>query len=194
MKESKIYSKKKNLALIKEKNKKIGHLLDIIFIALFTALISVSAQITIPTMVPFTLQTLGVFISSALLGCKRGTISVLIYILLGIIGLPVFSGFSSGIGKLLGPTGGYIVGFILTAIIVGLMCDLLGRKLWVLITSMTAGLLLCYLLGTIWFCIFSQTDFLSALTFCIFPFLITDGAKIIIASMLVSRLNKIVEL
>ncbi|MEE1056284.1 MAG: biotin transporter BioY [Acutalibacteraceae bacterium] len=168
--------------------------MDIIFIALFVALISVSAQIAIPTIVPFTLQTLGVFVSSALLGCKRGTTSILIYIFLGSIGLPIFSGFSGGVGKLTGPTGGYIVGFILTAVVVGLMCDLLGKKLWVLITSMTAGLLLCYLLGTIWFCISSKTNFISASMLCVVPFIIPDVAKIIVASILVKRLDKIVEL
>lgn len=186
--------KRKDFSLIKEKNKRMANLLDIIFIALFSALISVFAQIAIPTTVPFTLQTLGVFISAALLGCKRGTLSVIIYILLGLVGLPVFSGFSGGLGKLTGPTGGYIVGFIITAIVVGLMCDLLGKKFWVLITSMTAGLLLCYLLGTIWFCISSNTDFLSALTICVVPFIIPDVAKIIVASILVKRLDKIVKL
>lgn len=186
--------KRKNFSLIKEDNPKTGNLLDIIFIALFVALISVSAQIAIPTIVPFTLQTLGVFVSSALLGCKRGTTSILIYIFLGSIGLPIFSGFSVGVGKLTGPTGGYIVGFILTAVVVGLMCDLLGKKLWVLITSMTAGLLLCYLLGTIWFCISSKTNFISASMLCVVPFIIPDVAKIIVASILVKRLDKIVEL
>lgn len=186
--------KRKDFSLVKKENKKMGNLLDIIFIALFVALISVSAQIVIPTIVPFTLQTLGVFVSSALLGFKRGTTSVLIYIFLGSIGLPVFSGFSGGLGKLTGPTGGYIVGFIITAIIVGLMCDLLERKLWVLIISMTTGLLLCYLLGTIWFCISSKTNFLSALMLCIVPFIIPDAAKIIVASILVKKLDKIVEL
>lgn len=194
MDNSKTYQKRKSFALMKEKNKKMGHLLDIIFIALFAALISVFAQIAIPTTVPFTLQTLGVFISAALLGCKRGTLSVIIYILLGLIGLPVFSSFSGGLGKLTGPTGGYIVGFLITAIVIGLMCDLFGRKLWVLITSMTAGLLLCYLLGTVWFCISSQTEFLSALMLCVVPFLIADAAKIFVASILVNRLDKIIEL
>lgn len=186
--------KNKNFLIIKKKNKRMEHLLDIIFIALFTALISVFAQIAIPTVVPFTLQTFGVFVTSALLGFKRGTISVLIYILMGTVGLPVFTGFSGGIGKLSGPTGGYIVGFLIIAVVVGLMCDLFDRKIWVLVSSMTIGLLLCYLLGTVWFCISTKTDVLSALMICVFPFLVADIAKIIFSSIFVNRLDKIVKL
>ena len=194
MSKSEKSAKKKSFLLLKENNKKIEHLLDIMFIALFSALISISAQIAIPTVIPVTLQTLGVFVTSALLGCKRGSTSVLIYILLGAIGLPVFTGFTGGIGKLISPTGGYIIGFLIISVIVGSMCDLLGRKIWVLATSMTIGLLLCYLLGTVWFCISAQTDFFSALLLCVAPFLVADTSKIIFSAILVNRLDKIVEL
>ena len=94
-----------------------SHLQDIIYIGLFAALIAVCSQIQIPSAVPFTLQTFAVFLCTGLLGGKRGTISVLVYILLGIEGLPVFAGFKGGIVSLLGLTGGYIIGFVFTALI-----------------------------------------------------------------------------
>lgn len=185
---------KRNFAKIKEQNANMGHLLDIIFIALFSALIAVLAQISIPTTVPFTLQTLGVFITASMLGWKRGTLSVVIYILLGAVGLPVFAGFSGGVGTLIGPTGGYIIGFLFTAVAVGVMTQLLGKKLWVLAVSMIIGLALCYVMGTIWFCVSTKAEILYALSVCVVPFLIADTAKIIVATILVNRLDKIIEL
>ena len=93
-----------------------------------------------------------------------------------------------------GPTGGYIIGFLFTALIVGLMTDFLGRKLWVLAVSMVAGLAVCYLFGTIWFMIAMHTDFVAALLTCVVPFLLADAAKIVVATVLVNRLDKIVKL
>mgnify|MGYP002553886123 CR=1 FL=1 len=101
---------------------------------------------------------------------------------------------SGGIGVLGGPTGGYIIGFLFTALIVGLMTDFLGRKLWVLAVSMVAGLAVCYLFGTIWFMIAMHTDFVAALLTCVVPFLLADAAKIVVATVLVNRLDKIVKL
>lgn len=190
-------------AVQKQKTKKSSKskILDIVYIAMFTAIIAVCAQISIPlgVIVPFTLQTLGVFVAAAMLGLKRGTVSIVVYILLGLVGVPVFAGFSGGVSVLFGPTGGYIVGFIFTAVAVGLMTDRLGRKLWVLAVSMVLGLLLCYVFGTAWFIILynmqgNAMDIFTALTYCVFPFLIADGAKIIAASILVNRLDKIVKL
>ena len=106
----------------------------------------------------------------------------------------MFAGFSGGIGVLGGPTGGYIIGFLFTALIVGLMTDFLGRKLWVLAVSMVAGLAVCYLFGTIWFMISMHTDFVAALLTCVVPFLLADAAKIVVATVLVNRLDKIVKL
>lgn len=175
-------------------------LLDMIYIAMFAAIIAVCAQIQLPIgPVPFTLQTLGVFVASAMLGAKRGTLSVLVYILLGAIGVPVFAGFSGGFSVLIGSTGGYIIGFILTALVTGILSDLLGRKLWVLIVGMIAGLALCYVFGTAWFIIVMNNqgnamDIATALSYCVIPFLIPDAAKIAVATVLVNRLDKIVKL
>ena len=90
---------------------------DIAFIALSAALMAVCSWISIPAAVPFTLQTFAVFLTTGLLGGRRSTIAVMLYIFLGAVGLPVFSGFSGGIGHLIGPTGGYIFGFSFTALI-----------------------------------------------------------------------------
>lgn len=166
---------------------------DIVYIGLFAALIAVCAWISIPMTVSFTLQTCAVCLTAGLLGWKRGTLTVIIYILLGMIGLPVFTGFKSGIAAVTGPTGGYIVGFIFTALIVGFAADKLGKKLWVNILFMAIGILVCYLFGTIWFMIAYKVTFASALTTCVVPFLIPDAVKIAVAAVLVNRLKKFVK-
>ncbi|MBR2280633.1 MAG: biotin transporter BioY [Ruminococcus sp.] len=175
------------------------NLLNLVYVAMFAAIITICAQIQIPTAVPFTLQTLGVFVASAMLGWKRGTLSVAVYILLGLIGVPVFAGFTGGAGVLFGLTGGYIIGFLFTAFIVGFMCDKLGRKLWVLALSMALGLLACYVFGTVWFMlIYNYTmgsiSLFSALGMCVVPFLLFDAIKIAAAVVLVNRLDKVVRL
>ena len=100
--------------------------LDMAYVAMFAAIIAVCSWISIPATVPFTLQTLGVFLAVGVLGGKRGTMAVLTYLLLGMIGAPGFSGFAGGIGYMLGSTGGYIVGFIFTALTMWLMESLFG--------------------------------------------------------------------
>ncbi|MDE5973732.1 MAG: biotin transporter BioY [Eubacterium sp.] len=166
---------------------------DIVYIGLFAALIAVCAWISIPMTVSFTLQTCAVCLTAGLLGWKRGTLTVIIYILLGMIGLPVFTGFKSGIAAVTGPTGGYIVGFIFTALIVGFAADKLGKKLWMNVIFMAIGILVCYLFGTIWFMIAYKVTFASALTTCVVPFLIPDAVKIAVAAILVNRLKKFVK-
>lgn len=174
-------------------------LLDMIYISVFTAMIAVCSQIYIPTTIPFTLQTMAVFITGGILGCKRGTLSIIVYLLLGIIGVPVFAEFSSGLGVLFGMTGGYIIGFIFTSLIVGFMCDKLGKKLWVLVVSMILGLAVCYAFGTVWFMIvYTRTvepiDIIGALSLCVFPYLLFDLAKIAVATVVVNRLDKLIKL
>ena len=90
---------------------------DMAYIAMFAVVMAVCAWISIPAAVPFTLQTLGVFLAVGMLGGKRGTLAVLIYLLLGAVGMPVFAGFNGGLGYMLGATGGYIVGFVLSALV-----------------------------------------------------------------------------
>ena len=148
--------------------------LDMAYIALFAVLIAVCAWISIPATVPFTLQTFGIFLAVGVLGGKRGTLAVLVYLLLGAVGIPVFAGCSGGVGSLLGSTGGYLVGFLFTALVMWAMERLMGKKLWVLALSMLLGLVVCYAFGTVWFIlVYARTTgeigLLTALGWCVFP-------------------------
>ncbi|MGN0522034.1 MAG: biotin transporter BioY [Eubacterium sp.] len=176
-----------------ETAKKKFRIIDIVYIGLFAALISVCAWIAIPLTVSITLQTFAICLTAGLLGWKRGTLTVIIYILLGTIGVPVFTGFKSGIAAVTGPTGGYIIGFIFTALIVGLASDKIGKKLWQNIVFMVIGVLVCYLFGTVWFVIAYKTTFVGALSTCVFPFLLPDAVKVVIAAVLVNRLKRFVK-
>lgn len=171
---------------------------DIAYIGVFVALMAICSWISIPTTVPFTLQTLGVFLAIAILGWKRGTIAVVIYILLGAIGVPVFSGFSGGLGTILGTTGGYIVGFLLSALITGAIMHFFGKKIPVMIIAMLAGLIACYALGTVWFMqVYAKNNgaitLATTLGWCVFPFIIPDCAKIAVAIILDRRLSRFVK-
>lgn len=112
---------------IKAKRSNRQKTLDMVYIAIFAVIIAVCSWISVPMVVPFTLQTFGVFAPSACSAVK-GTLSVLIYVLLGAVGVPVFAGFSSGIGTLFGVTGGYIMGFIFTALIYWLITAIFGKS------------------------------------------------------------------
>ena len=149
---------------------------DIVFIGIFAALIAICSWISIPTTVPFTLQTMGVFTAVGLLGGKRGSLAVLVYILLGLVGLPVFAGFSGGVGVLFGTTGGYIIGFLASALLMWGIETVCGRGKIVLAISMVLGLVVCYAIGTLWF----------------IPFIIPDLIKIGIALLLTERFRKVI--
>ena len=171
-----------------EKKKTNSKVTDIVYIGLSAAIIAVCSWISIPLTVPITLQTMGVVLISGLFGAKRGTLSTLLYILIGAIGVPVFSGFKSGFGVLLGSTGGYIIGFIFTALIVGIVSDK-TNKLWALILSMVVGILVCYAFGTAWFAVvYAKTNepasLATILGWCVIPFLIPDAVKIALAAVL----------
>lgn len=168
---------------------------DMVFTAMFAALIAVCSIISIPIgEVPVTLQTFAICLTAAMLGWKRGTLAVFIYILLGAIGVPVFAGMSGGIGILAGPTGGYIIGFILTSLIVGFAADRWTRKALSLAIAMVAGVLACYVTGTIWFMVVTGMGLVESLMLCVVPFLLFDAAKIALAVLLSNRLSKVVTL
>ena len=160
--------------------------------ALFAALIAVCSWISVPSAVPFTLQTFGVFMAAGLLGGKRGTVSVLIYILLGAAGIPVFSGFKGGAGVLAGSTGGYIVGFLFTALIMWLFEAKARNRKYRLPISMAVGLLACYAFGTAWFMVQTKITLAASLTWCVFPFILPDAAKITLACFLIRRIKNVV--
>ena len=162
----------------------------IVLVGVFVAIISICAWISIPMVpIPITLQILGVFITASILGAKLGTVSIIIYILLGAVGLPVFSNFTGGFGILLSPTGGFIIGFIFTALTIGIVTSFKNSILTNTL-AMLLGLLLCYLFGTLWYCIYANVDFITAVLVCVVPFLIGDAIKIIVASILVTKLKK----
>lgn len=182
----------------KAKKKKKLQTIDIVYIGLSAAIIAVCSWISIPLTVPVTLQTMAVCLVSGLFGMKRGTIATLVYILIGAIGVPVFSEFTSGVGIILGTTGGYIVGFIFTALIVGFVSDKFKGKFLPLILSMIAGILVCYAFGTIWFAVVYAKENDPAtigtiLGWCVIPFLIPDTVKIVIAATLTNRLKKAIK-
>ena len=173
--------------------------LDLVYMAVGAVLITVCSWISIPANIPFTLQTFGVFFVLGLLGGRRGTISVLVYILLGAVGIPVFSGFTGGIGKLLGMTGGYIIGFLFMGGIYWAAEKMFGKKLLVRIISMLLGNLVCYTFGTAWFMIVyaGQTGPITlgtALGMCILPFILPDLAKMALAIFLSDRMKRLLHL
>ena len=170
---------------------------DMALSALFAALIAVCSWISVPSAVPFTLQTFGVFMAAGLLGGKRGTVSVLIYILLGAAGIPVFSGFKGGAGVLAGSTGGYIVGFLFTALIMWLFEAKARNRKYRLPISMAVGLLACYAFGTAWFMVVYARDsgsigLITALSWCVFPYIIPDALKILLAAVMTRRLRPLI--
>ncbi len=168
---------------------------DIVYVALFAVLITICSWISIQTTVPFTLQTMGVFLAVGILGGRRGTLSVLVYILLGAIGLPVFSGFTGGIGILLGSTGGYIIGFLFSALAMWGIEHLLGTSMPVELISMLIGLVICYAFGTVWFMIVytrgnGPVSLGAVLGWCVIPFIIPDLIKIAAALLIAPRVRK----
>lgn len=172
--------------------------LDIAYIGAFAALMAACSWIAIPSTVPFTLQTMGVFTALGILGGKRGTLAVLTYILLGAVGVPVFAGFSGGLGIILGTTGGYIVGFLLSALVMWAIEKIFGCSKIVLAVSMVAGLIACYAVGTAWFmAVYTRTTgpigLSAVLGWCVIPFIIPDLIKIAISLLLTNRLKRFVK-
>ena len=168
--------------------------LDLAYIGLFAAVIAACALITVPAAVPFTLQTFAVFLAVGLLGWKRGTAAVGLYLCIGAIGVPVFSGLGGGFGVLLGPTGGFLWSFLPAALVAGLV---MGRAPSFLraILGMASGLLCVYGVGALWFALWhvQSGSALSAgavLTATVLPFLLPDGVKIALAALLAHKLRR----
>ena len=165
-------------------------------ISMCVAIIDVSSWIIVTFTVNFTLQTLAIFLISAVFGLKKSILAVLVYILIGICGVPIFSGFGAGIAAIVGPTGGYIIGFIFIPFIMNVFIRRKFNKL-ILAVSMLIALLVCYLFGTTWYCLVydsvSPVGFLSAISICVIPFVIPDLLKILIATLISARLKPIID-
>ena len=144
--------------------------------------------------VPISLTNLAVYFSIYVLGMKKGSISYVIYLLIGLVGIPVFSSFTGGPGKLLGPTGGYLIGFLFMAVICGLFIDKWPEKRDMGFLGMVMGTLVCYLFGTVWLAHQAGLSFEAALAAGVIPFIPGDVAKMLIAVFIgpeiVKRLKK----
>ncbi|MBO4473942.1 MAG: biotin transporter BioY [Clostridiales bacterium] len=187
------------------KRRKHNTSLDLAYIAIGAALITICSWISIPMAVPFTLQTFAVFTVLLLLGGRRGIMSILTYILMGAIGLPVFSGFAGGAGVLLGKTGGYILGFLFTAIIYLFSTSCFRTspshnklRTTIEILALVLGLLVCYGFGTAWFMYIYMRDtgsvgLVTVLSWCVIPFILPDLLKMALAFIIAHRVRPIIK-
>ena len=168
---------------------------DMALISLFAVLIAVCAWIAIPSAVPFTLQTFGLFTALGLLGGKRGTLAVLLYLLLGLVGIPVFSSFRGGFGVLAGITGGYLIGFLFAALTYWAVTGKRSGSLPRMILGLVLGLIVDYIFGTAWFMLFYAKAYgaiglWAALSMCVIPFILPDLIKMALALALTKALPK----
>ena len=157
---------------------------EMCFAALMAALICIAAPLSVPIgPIPITLATFTVYLAGGLLGMKYGTLSVALYLLLGLVGLPVFSGWRSGLPVLAGATGGYLVGYLPCAWATGFGVTRWPNAKWAAPASMVVGTFFCYLIGTAWFMAVSGMNVAGALGVCVVPFLPGDAVKIVAASV-----------
>ena len=164
---------------------------QMVLIALMTAVTCVLGPLSIPlpfSPVPISLTNFAIFLAIFVLGMKNGTISFIIYLLLGAVGVPVFSSFRGGLQVLAGPTGGYLIGFIFLALIMGFALDHFDRKLVPTIIGMIIGMAVCYAFGTIWLAKLLSLSFKEGLMMGVIPYLAGDAAKIIIAAIVGPKL------
>ena len=154
--------------------------------SLFAALIAVCAWIAVPIPpISFTMQTFGVFLALGVLGGKWGSISIFIYLLLGVTGLPVFTGFRGGVAALVGVTGGYLWGFLVSGLVYWAL-ERFGK-----LPAMVLGMAACYICGSLWFTVYAGTvGFWGAMMTCVVPYLIPDAVKIGLAHLLSNRIRR----
>lgn len=172
-------------------------ILNLTVVAMSVALLTVCSWISIPALgplVPFTLQTFAIFVIGGLFDLKSSLSSIVVYMLLGAVGVPVFSGFKSGFAALVGSTGGYIVGFVFTILIIQLFKHMKKESYLFMTIGMVIGLAVCYAFGTAWFYYVyttggNSTTVGGVLAICVFPFLIPDTLKIALAVFVVNRLQ-----
>ncbi len=159
--------------------------------ALMTAVICILGPLSIPIgPIPISLGTLAIYLTMYVLDKNRGTLAVLIYLLLGLVGLPVFSGFTGGAGKLFGPTGGFLIGYIPMAFLIGLALEKFWKKRIISVLLIEVATWVLYMFGTIWLMIQANLTFKAALASAVIPFIVLDLAKIIIAAIVGPVLKK----
>ena len=163
---------------------------ELVMCALFAALTAVCSQIQIPLpMVPINLALLAVVVAGGLLRPTAAALSQVVYVLMGLVGLPVFAGFSGGAAVLFGKTGGYIFGYILAAWLTAFLRTRLGGGYWKRCLFMALSVLACYVFGTAWFMVITGMSLGLSLTYCVLPFLPGDAVKVLLGSFLVQRLE-----
>lgn len=185
---------------MKEEKEKLFTVRGMVFMAIFSALICVAAPFSVQVgPIPITLATFAIYLAGAILGGKRGMIAVIVYIMLGAVGLPVFSNFSGGFTALLGPTGGYIIGYIPLVFLSGIFAEINSKKhraVLNMIIGMLLGTIALYTFGTAWFMIMTKSSLGRALALCALPFIPGDGLKIVcvsaIAIPLKSKLSSVI--
>ena len=166
---------------------------DMAYSGICAALLSISAWISIPMpQVSFTMQSFAVFFTLGLLGGRLGVISIFIYLVMGAVGLPVFSGFRGGLGVLLGVTGGYIWGFFLAGLVYWAVTAILGHRFRIRLGAMILSMAVCYLCGTFWYQQVYGGSLWAVISVCVLPYLIPDGVKIALAISLSGRLNRLI--
>ncbi|PAV08765.1 biotin transporter BioY [Methanocorpusculum parvum] len=159
----------------------------LMYSAVFTALITVGGWISVPFVVPFTLQTLFVLLAASVMK-KYAVVPAALYVMFGTLGLPLFHNGTSGLGILLGPTGGFLIGFIPMAFIAGVFFSKKTRAAD--LSGMVLGILVCYFCGTVWFMVSAGASLPAALITCVIPFIAGDAVKITAAEMVTLRLRK----
>ena len=174
-----------------------ARVLNMTYIALMAVVMAICSWISIPMAVPFTLQTFAVYAALLILGGRRGTAAIGLYLALGAIGVPVFAGFSGGLGVLVGPTGGYLVGFLMTGLTYWLVTSLSERPA-ARAVGIALGILVLYVFGTVWFmCVYARggeaVGLMTALSWCVFPFLVPEVGKVALAFALAQRLRPLAE-
>lgn len=164
---------------------------NIAIIGVVTAITCILGPLSIQIgLVPISFTNLAIYLGLYILGMKKGTISYLVYLLLGLVGVPVFSAFSAGPQKLFGPTGGYLIGFIPMAIIAGIFIEKSGRKLVPSLVGMILGTVVCYAFGTAWLAFQAHYTFVQALTAGVTPFIVGDLLKMVLVALVAPQLYK----
>lgn len=176
------------------KAKKKISIRDMVMVALMAALTCILAPLSIAIgPVPISLTNLVVYFSVILLGKRYGTLSYIVYLLIGLVGLPVFSKFQGGVAILVGPTGGYIIGFIFMAIIAGIFVEKFDGNRFMYAVGMVLGTLVVYAFGTAWFCYIMDMGVMKALSLCVFPFVLVDLGKIILAVIIAPNMKRLIK-
>lgn len=166
---------------------------DITLVGLMAAVICILGPLSIPipiSPIPISMTNFAVYLAVYVLGWKKGALSYLIYLLIGLAGVPVFSAFTGGAGKLLGPTGGYLIGFIFMALVSGIVIDTWREKRYIHFLGMAAGTVICYLFGSVWLSFQAGITFWEAAGLGVLPYIPGDLVKIIVSMIIGPKIYK----